>query len=56
MITKYLRLEHRHKGSITSYSIMNITADIMTADNAALGIYWKYGVNTLSAKMTNIPV
>lgn len=56
MIIIYLRLEQRHNGLITSYSIMNITAEIMTADNAARGIYWKYGVSTLSAKMTKIPV
>ena len=35
----YLRLEHLHNGLIISYSIIKITAEMMTLDNAALGMY-----------------
>lgn len=38
-ILKNLRREHRHKGFITSYSIMNMTADMITAERAARGMY-----------------
>lgn len=47
---------HRHNGRTTSYSIINITADIMTALRAALGMYRKYGVKMLKAANTIIPV
>lgn len=49
------RLLQRHNGRTTSYSIINITAVIMTALNAAFGIYLKYGVKTPSASKIKMP-
>lgn len=45
----------RHMGFTTSYSIMKITALMMTAAREALGIKAKYGVRKLSASRTITP-
>lgn len=44
-----------HIGLTTSYSIIKITADIITAARDALGMKAKYGVRNPKAKRTMIP-